>query len=118
MPSTLSLVLHTVRVVRIARDDDAWRLRCSGRDLANLMSPEPADIERELRSLHSEVDALKRDMGDREHVQESLLARLRLEAAMREGDLAVLRQRLDVAEHELDDLRAIRDALTPPQLPK
>jgi hypothetical protein len=30
----------------------------------------------------------------------------------------VLRQRLDVAEHELDDLRAIRNALTPPQLPK
>ncbi|WP_270037226.1 PP2C family protein-serine/threonine phosphatase [Solirubrobacter ginsenosidimutans] len=47
-----------------------------------------------------------------------MLTRLREEAATREGDLAVLRERLDVAEHELDDLRAIRDALTPPELPK
>jgi serine phosphatase RsbU (regulator of sigma subunit) len=72
-----------------------------------------------LRSLHSEVAALKRDIGDsddREHLQDSLLARLRGEAALREGDLAVLRQRLDEAENELDDLRAIRDALTPPEL--
>ena len=28
-----------------------------------------------------------------------------------------LRVRLEVAEHELEDLRAIRDALTPPELP-
>jgi serine phosphatase RsbU (regulator of sigma subunit) len=32
--------------------------------------------------------------------------------------LAVLRQRLGTAERELNDLRAIRDALTPPELPK
>ena len=31
---------------------------------------------------------------------------------------AVLLNRLDTAEHELDDLRAIRDALTPPELPQ
>jgi serine phosphatase RsbU (regulator of sigma subunit) len=30
----------------------------------------------------------------------------------------VLRERLAAAEHELEDLRAIRDALTPPQLPQ
>jgi serine phosphatase RsbU (regulator of sigma subunit) len=57
-------------------------------------------------------------MDDREHRQEALIARLREEAAVREGDLAVLRGRLDAAEHELEDLRAIRDALTPPQLPQ
>jgi serine phosphatase RsbU (regulator of sigma subunit) len=30
----------------------------------------------------------------------------------------VLRERLAVAEHELEDLRAIRNALTPPELPQ
>jgi serine phosphatase RsbU (regulator of sigma subunit) len=30
----------------------------------------------------------------------------------------VLRERLEAAEHELEDLRAIRDALTPPELPQ
>ncbi len=30
----------------------------------------------------------------------------------------MLRKRLEVAEHELQDLRAIRDALTPPDLPQ
>jgi serine phosphatase RsbU (regulator of sigma subunit) len=29
-----------------------------------------------------------------------------------------LRERLQAAEHELEDLRAIRDALTPPELPE
>ena len=36
---------------------------------------------------------------------------------MREEDLAALRARLEATEHELEDLRAIRDALTPPDLP-
>jgi serine phosphatase RsbU (regulator of sigma subunit) len=57
-------------------------------------------------------------LDDREHQQETLIARLRHEAAVREGDLAVLQARLGVAEHELEDLRAIRDALTPPELPQ
>ena len=50
--------------------------------------------------------------------QETLIARLRGEAALRDGDLAVLRERLKAAEQELEDLRAIRDALTPPELPQ
>ena len=50
-------------------------------------------------------------------VQETLIARLRREAAVRDEELATLRERLDAAEHELEDLRAIRDALTPPELP-
>ena len=37
---------------------------------------------------------------------------------MRDDELAGLRGRLEVAEHELEDLRAIRDALTPSQLPE
>ena len=50
-------------------------------------------------------------------VQETLIARLRREAEVRDDELAKLRVRLEAAEHELDDLRAIRDALTPPDLP-
>ena len=50
-------------------------------------------------------------------VQETLIARLRREAAVRDEELTILRERLDAAEHELEDLRAIRDALTPAELP-
>ena len=85
------------------------------------MSKEPDTGEGELRRLRSEVASKQRDIhdqGDREHDQDSLIARLREEAAVREGDLAGLRERLEAAEHELEDLRAIRDALTPPELPE
>ena len=71
--------------------------------------------------MHAEVDALKhdlRDHDDREHVQQSLIARLRRDVELRDADLAALRERLEAAEHELGDLRAIRDALTPPDLPQ
>jgi sigma-B regulation protein RsbU (phosphoserine phosphatase) len=57
-------------------------------------------------------------LSAREHSQEALIARLRREADVRDEQLAALRERLGVAEHELEDLRAIRDALTPPELPK
>ena len=50
-------------------------------------------------------------------VQETLIARLRREAVVRDEELTMLRVQLDAAEHELEDLRAIRDALTPPELP-
>jgi serine phosphatase RsbU (regulator of sigma subunit) len=50
-------------------------------------------------------------------VQETLIARLRREAEVRDEELMTLRERLDAAEHELEDLRVIRDALTPPELP-
>jgi serine phosphatase RsbU (regulator of sigma subunit) len=46
-----------------------------------------------------------------------LIARLRREAAVRDAQLSELVARLDVAERELHDLRAIRDALTPYELP-
>jgi sigma-B regulation protein RsbU (phosphoserine phosphatase) len=85
------------------------------------MSDEHHDANAELRRLRSEAAARERDirgMGEREHRQESLIARLRREAAVREEDLAVLRDRVQAAEHELEDLRAIRDALTPPELPQ
>src|SRR4029450_5306472 len=53
----------------------------------------------------------------REREKDDLIARLRREAAGRDAELGGLRERLDVAEHELEDLRAIRDALTPFELP-
>jgi serine phosphatase RsbU (regulator of sigma subunit) len=85
------------------------------------MSPEPDEKDAELRRLHSEADALEhdiRDMGAREHRQDTLIERLRREAQVRDDEVAELRLRLAVAQHELDDLRAIRDALTPSPLPE
>jgi serine phosphatase RsbU (regulator of sigma subunit) len=85
------------------------------------MSEDPGNDERELGRLRSEIAAQQRDIhdrDDREHRQKTLNARLRDEAAVREVDLAELRERLEAAEHELEDLRAIRDALTPPELPQ
>jgi serine phosphatase RsbU (regulator of sigma subunit) len=87
----------------------------------NVVSEEPGKDDRELRRLRSEVVAQVRDIhgrNDLEHRQDTLIARLRDEAAVREADLALLRERLETAEHELEDLRAIGDALTPPELPR
>jgi serine phosphatase RsbU (regulator of sigma subunit) len=84
------------------------------------MSEQRNNNDRELRELRSEVAAQKRDIHDldeREYRHASLITRLRGEAEVRVGDLAALRERLNAAEHELDDLRAMRDALTPPELP-
>jgi serine phosphatase RsbU (regulator of sigma subunit) len=103
------------------RNDATGTRDASHERAANGMSEDPGTDERELRRLRSEVAAQQRDihdLDDREHRQETLIARLREEAALREGDLAVLGERLESAEHELEDLRAIRDALTPPELPQ
>jgi serine phosphatase RsbU (regulator of sigma subunit) len=95
--------------------------RCVASAAASGMSEDHGNDEQELRRLRSEVAAQRRDihdLDDLEHRQEELIARLREEAAVREGDLAALRERLAATEHELEDLRAIRDALTPPELPR
>ena len=85
------------------------------------MTQEPDEKDRELQRLHSQADAREddiRDMGEHEHRQDTLIERLRREAEVRDDELAELRWRLAEAEHELEDLRAIRDALTPSQLPE
>lgn len=85
------------------------------------MSQERDENDAELRRLHSEADTRERDirdMGVREDRQDTLIARLRREADVRDEEVAALHGRLQVAEHELKDLRAIRDALTPPELPQ
>ena len=65
-----------------------------------------------------EVRAVKlvRHRPDTEDAQ--LIASLRGEADVRDEEIAALHRRLDAAELELEDLRAIRDALTPPELPQ
>jgi serine phosphatase RsbU (regulator of sigma subunit) len=85
------------------------------------MTRASSDNEREFSRFHAEamdLDREMREMREREERHEALIARLRSEAGVREHDLAELRDRLEAAEHELDDLRAIRDALTPPELPE
>ena len=85
------------------------------------MTQEPDEKDAELLRLHSQADAREddiRDMGEHEHRQDTLIERLRREAEVRDDELAKLRWRLAVAEHELEDLRAIRDALTPSELPE
>ena len=85
------------------------------------MSHHPDSPDRELRRLRSEVASLQHDIGDlndREQLRETLIARLRSDAAVRDDDVVGLLERLEAAEHELGDLRAIRDALTPPELPQ
>jgi serine phosphatase RsbU (regulator of sigma subunit) len=59
----------------------------------------------------------RRDLGTREK-NHDLLARRRREATIRDAELEALRARLDAAEYELEDLRAVRDALTPFELPE
>lgn len=84
------------------------------------MSPEPGEETSEVARLESEVDARDRDireLGKREHRYQNLVARLRREADVRDEKLASLSELLETAEVELKDLRAIRDALTPAELP-
>jgi serine phosphatase RsbU (regulator of sigma subunit) len=57
-------------------------------------------------------------MGERDDRQETLIARLGREAAVHEDHLAELQERLDAAEHELEDMRGVREALTPPESPQ
>lgn len=92
-------------------------MRCA----ISVMSRGPHEDDAERRRLDSEADDRERvirDMGEREQRQQTLIARLRDEAVVHEADLRLLRARLDAAQHELEDLRAIRDALTPPELPQ
>ena len=84
------------------------------------MSAESGEDAAEIRRLHSEADERDRDIRDldaREHRYQNLVARLRREAHVRDEKLAAMSQLLESAELELRDLRAIRDALTPPELP-
>lgn len=85
------------------------------------MTQGPENKDTELRRLHAEADARERDIDDmdaRDVRNDTLIERLRREAVVQAEDFARLNERLAAAEHELEDLRAVRDALTPPQLPE
>jgi serine phosphatase RsbU (regulator of sigma subunit) len=85
------------------------------------MSREPDEEGPGARNVFSVADARERDLLDaneRERRAETLIALLRREAELRDEQLGGLRERLQLAVHELEDLRAIRDALTPPELPR
>jgi serine phosphatase RsbU (regulator of sigma subunit) len=96
------------------REDQA-----DARDLAMGRREDKADA-RDLAMGRREDQADARDlaMTRREDRQDSLIARLRREAEVRDEELATLQTRLETVEGELGDLRAIRDALTPPELPQ
>jgi sigma-B regulation protein RsbU (phosphoserine phosphatase) len=97
------------------------RKRVSSEHATHLMTQGPEDKDMELRRLHAEADARERDIDDmdaRDIRNDSLIERLRREAVVHAEDFASLTERLAAAEHELEDLRAVRDALTPPELPE
>lgn len=91
------------------------------------MSREPPDRDEDLDRLREEssaqgieiarLEAEAREFHRRELDSSALVARLRTEARAHEEALSDLRTRLAAAEVELTDLRAVRDALTPPSLP-
>jgi hypothetical protein len=120
------MVLRASRVgmdpARAVRDDAERHAVGLVRACLEWMSQEPDEEDAQLRRLHSEADARNkvefRPRGEWEHRQDALIARLRREAEVRDEELSALRERLGAAEHELEDLRAIRDALTPPELPQ
>jgi phosphoserine phosphatase RsbU/P len=99
-----------------ARAEDLARLR-------NKASEQEAEIARlrakaaEASDERSRLEAETREAHRREHAWSALIGRLRSEARVHEHEVASLRKRLADVEVELDDLRAMRDALTPPDLP-
>ena len=66
---------------------------------------------------HDRLEAEAREFRRRELDRSALVAQLRTEARAHEEALSDLHDKLAAAEVELTDLRAVRDALTPPSLP-
>ena len=74
---------------------------------------EIADLRRELARTGDDRAAADSDRA----AKAALIDRLRAEANVRDAELAEVQSRLAATELELDDLRAVRDALTPAELP-
>jgi serine phosphatase RsbU (regulator of sigma subunit) len=73
---------------------------------------EAAGASGELAQLGAEAGELRGELA-----LSDLVERLRREARVQEDVISRLRERLAADELELNDLRAVRDALTPPELP-
>jgi phosphoserine phosphatase RsbU/P len=86
-------------------------------------NPEQAEIarlRRDAEARDAEISRLQVQAADAAVVasrQNRLIQRLRGEADLHDGVLAAVHDQLQAAQHELVDLRAVRDALTPPDLP-
>jgi serine phosphatase RsbU (regulator of sigma subunit) len=110
-----SRTLEFVTEDRSAAERELARLRAkSGEqelEIARLRD-EAAAASGELAQLGAEADALHR----RERDLTALVERLRNEARVHEDVVNRLLERLAADERELNDLRAVRDALTPPEL--
>jgi serine phosphatase RsbU (regulator of sigma subunit) len=99
-----------------AVDRELARLRAkAGEHEAEIarLRDEAAEASGELAQLGAEAGELHR----RELALNDLVERLRREARVQEDVISRLRERLAADELELNDLRAVRDALTPPELP-
>ena len=100
---------------RSRADPELARLRAEAgeqqREIGRLRE-EAAEASGELAKLGAEADEHRR----RERALGALVARLRSEARVREDVITRQLNRMAAHEVELKDLRAIRDALTPPEL--
>jgi serine phosphatase RsbU (regulator of sigma subunit) len=100
---------------RSAVDRELARLRARAGEqeveIAQLRE-DAAEASDELAQLGDEARVLHR----RELDLSALVERLRREARAHEDQISRLLERLNAEERELNDLRAIRDALTPPEL--
>ena len=82
---------------------------------------EVARLREEVQESRHEIAHLRQEAAsasDERRTQRALLERLREQAGIDREALASVRRELDAAESELVDLRAVRDALTPPTLPQ
>jgi serine phosphatase RsbU (regulator of sigma subunit) len=84
-------------------------------ELARLRA-ETDEQQREIARLHDEATEEAEGHRRRERALAALVERLRTEARLREDVIARQLKRLAADDVELNDLRAIRDALTPPEL--
>jgi len=85
------------------------------------LSEPPGTDPRELARLREQVSRMHGDALQADQLaarQDVLIERLRRQAGLHDDSLTALRDRLTAAETELEDLRVIRDALTPPELPE
>lgn len=84
------------------------------KDEAPASGEDPARLRDKARDQEAEIRRLHR----REVDLSALVERLRDEAQAHEHELSELRDRLAADDVEIRDLRAVRDALTPPDLPR
>jgi serine phosphatase RsbU (regulator of sigma subunit) len=97
-------------------DDDDRRAH-DARLIARLRDQTAQDAA-EIGELRRQLARDRGAAGAHRAAQAALIARLREEAGVRDAELAEVQSQLAASEVELDDLRAVRDALTPAELPE